>query len=210
MENEFQSDYCLRGRRWGGAAEVPLLSRGAVVLETGCGNGKSLHAFLSAGVKAFGIDISYEAVRLAGSAYAAAADIRHLPFKDGVFDAVFCRHVLGHLFKKDRCIAAAELLRVLKPGGTLYFTGFGIDDFRFGKGAESESHSFLRGDGIMTHYFTDDEVMQYFSGVFSADVFDKRWVLRVRGVEYPRCEVCGVFVKEFSSEQFLISPSPHI
>lgn len=195
MENEFQSDYCLRGRRWGGAAEVPPLPRGAVVLETGCGNGKSLHAFLSHGVKAFGVDISYEAVRLAGSADAVAADIRHLPFKNGVFDAVFCRHVLGHLFEEERSIAAAELLRVLKPGGMLYFAGFGVDDFRFGKGAELEAHSFLRGDGIMTHYFTADEILQCFSGVSSADVFEKRWALRIRGVEYPRCEVCGVFVK---------------
>ncbi|HJJ31728.1 MAG TPA: class I SAM-dependent methyltransferase [Methanocorpusculum sp.] len=195
MQNEFQSDYCLRGRRWGGAAEVPSLPAGAAVLETGCGNGKSLHAFLSAGVRAFGVDISYEAVRLAGSAHAVAADIRHLPFKDGVFDAVFCRHVLGHLFESDRGAAAAELLRVVKPGGSLYFMGFGTDDFRFGSGTESECHSFLRGDGIMTHYFTADEVSGYFCGCSSADVFEKRWTLRVRGVEYPRCEVCGVFVK---------------
>lgn len=42
----------------------------------------------------------------------------HLPFRDGVFDAVLSLHVLEHV--KNPFVCARELVRVLKPGGTLY------------------------------------------------------------------------------------------
>ena len=41
-----------------------------------------------------------------------------LPFRDGVFDAVFSFNVLEHV--RDPFAAASELIRVLKPGGELY------------------------------------------------------------------------------------------
>lgn len=196
MQNAFQSDYLMRGARWGGHAEIPDIAPGALVLETGCGNGKTLHALLSAGIPAFGIDISKEAVRLCGCGDAAAADIRYLPFKDESFDAVFCRHVLGHLVQRERCLAAEELMRVVRPGGCIHVSVFGKDDFRFGKGDVGEPGSFLRGDGIMTHYFTCDELCGYFSaGCTSYSVREKRWTLRVRGTEYPRCEIEGMFIR---------------
>jgi SAM-dependent methyltransferase len=44
----------------------------------------------------------------------AAADIACLPFKNDVFDLVICAEVLEHIVRDD--IAAAELIRVLKPG----------------------------------------------------------------------------------------------
>jgi SAM-dependent methyltransferase len=42
----------------------------------------------------------------------------HLPFRDNVFDAVLSLHVLEHV--KNPFVCAAELVRVLKPSGTLY------------------------------------------------------------------------------------------
>jgi SAM-dependent methyltransferase len=42
-------------------------------------------------------------------------DAHHLPFRDGVFDRVFAFNVFEHLREPSR--AAAEILRVLKPGG---------------------------------------------------------------------------------------------
>lgn len=196
MQNVFQSDYCRRGRRWAGYADVPDLPSGAVVLETGCGNGKTLHALLSSGKQAFGIDISEEAVRLSGSLNAAAGDVCHLPFRDESFDAVFSRHVLGHLSEARRKTAAGELIRVTKRGGAIYFSGFGKADFRFGRGDEVEPGTFLRGDGIMTHYFTEGEVKGYFSdGCSSCSVSVKEWELRVRGSVYPRCEIEGFFIR---------------
>jgi predicted SAM-dependent methyltransferase len=42
---------------------------------------------------------------------------RPLPFDDGVFDGVFCEHVLEHFSQQDGERLAAEVRRVLRPGG---------------------------------------------------------------------------------------------
>ncbi len=44
-------------------------------------------------------------------------DAHHLPFRDGVFDRVFALNVFEHLADPKR--AAAEIFRVLKPGGSV-------------------------------------------------------------------------------------------
>lgn len=193
MNEAFQSDYKLRGARWGGYSKVPEFFEGAEILETGCGNGKTLKCLPE---NAVGIDISQEAVKLAGPR-AIKADIRCLPFNDESFDFVLCFHVLGHLLYNDRITAASEMHRVLKHGGKLYFKAFSPEDFRFGKGDEIEEASFLRGDGIMTHYFTEDEVKSLL-GSYDAlcNITYSRWSLSVKGIRYPRCEICAEFLKK--------------
>ncbi|HXQ16715.1 MAG TPA: methyltransferase domain-containing protein [Caulobacteraceae bacterium] len=44
---------------------------------------------------------------------------RPLPFDDGVFDGVFCEHVLEHFTQTDGERLAREVRRILKPGGVL-------------------------------------------------------------------------------------------
>lgn len=44
-------------------------------------------------------------------------DAHYLPFREGVFDRVFALNVFEHL--RDPKLAAAEIFRVLKPGGSL-------------------------------------------------------------------------------------------
>ncbi len=179
----WQADYQMRGPRWAGHAYLmPEISEDALILETGCGNGKTLR---SLGQNAVGIDISSAAVQLAGPS-ALVGDVRHLPFKDSVFDIIFCWHVLGHLFFKERKTAADEMLRVLKPGGVLYFKDFSGNDFRYGKGTEVEPSSFLRGDGIVTHYFEREELISLFG---PSDISVVSWDLRIKGVNNHREEI---------------------
>lgn len=47
----------------------------------------------------------------------AAADITRLPFCDASFDTVICSEVMEHIPEEQKAIA--EIIRVLKPGGTL-------------------------------------------------------------------------------------------
>jgi predicted SAM-dependent methyltransferase len=44
---------------------------------------------------------------------------RTLPFDDGTFDGSFCEHVLEHFSFEDGIRVMTEVLRVLKPGGTV-------------------------------------------------------------------------------------------
>jgi SAM-dependent methyltransferase len=46
------------------------------------------------------------------------ADIAHLPFRDGTFDAALASHVLYHVPADEQADAVHELYRTLKPGGT--------------------------------------------------------------------------------------------
>jgi SAM-dependent methyltransferase len=49
-------------------------------------------------------------------------DVEHLPFPDNQFDAVLSQ--FGHIFAPRPEVAIAEMLRVLKPGGTLAFSSW--------------------------------------------------------------------------------------
>lgn len=47
-------------------------------------------------------------------------DAHSLPFKDGEFEQILCTEVLEHLHTPEEAIA--EMMRVLKPGGTILLT----------------------------------------------------------------------------------------
>lgn len=73
------------------------------------------------GAEVFGADISAPTVKLARAAFergglrAALGDVRQLPFDDAAFDLIYSMGTIEH-FADSRC-AAAEIFRVLKPGG---------------------------------------------------------------------------------------------
>lgn len=191
MSSGWDADYKSRGARWGGdAGELPFLPAGARVLECGCGNGKTLSAMLSRGWNAVGADISLEAVKLSNNSV--VADVKGLPFLDDSFDAVFCWHLFGHLLSEERRLAATEIFRVVKPLGCIFFKGFSRNDLRYGKGEEIEEHTFLKGDGIFTHYFDECSLREVFG---DGEIYVVSWNMRVRGENYLREELCGIFRK---------------
>lgn len=57
------------------------------------------------------------------------SDVSELPFEDNTFDAISCR--LGFMFFPDMLMAAKEMVRVLKPGGKLAASVWGIPDRNF-------------------------------------------------------------------------------
>lgn len=198
----WDEDYRRRGNLWGGApAALPGIDAGAAVLELGCGNGKTLSALARRSSFTTAIDISPHAVALArrhsemAGVCFVVADARHLPFRPESFDAVFLIHIVGHLPISGRKALAAEVCRVLTPGGRTFFRGFSVEDMRAGKGAETEQWTFRRDNGINTHYFTEDEVRDLFMPLAPARILTHRWSMRVRGRDLPRAEVEAVFEK---------------
>jgi SAM-dependent methyltransferase len=123
------------------------------------------------------------------------ADASCLPLQDGSFDAVFAFHVTGHLLAKGRSALASEAARVLAPGGRLFFRDFSKQDMRAGQGEEVEPGSFLRGGGILTHYFRESEVGELFCDLLPSSIGTHCWKLRVKGETHVRAEVEAVFLK---------------
>jgi ubiquinone/menaquinone biosynthesis C-methylase UbiE len=169
-----------------------------VVLELGCGDGKTL-AGMPGGWKIAALDISPQALQLTRRVLPDArmilADARLLPIKGESFDAVFAFHVTGHLLLPEREALAREVARVLRAGGKLFFREFGTEDMRLGQGEEVEAVTFRRGEGIITHYFTEREVEELFCDLRAISVDTHRWTLRVKGKDLTRAEVEAVFIK---------------
>ncbi len=194
-------DYRSRGRLWGGGAKnLPELPEDSVVLELGCGDGKTLAAMQGRSWDITALDISPEALRLSRSALGTEvsllqADARLLPFKGESFDAVFAFHVTGHVLQAGRELIAHEVWRVLRPGGRLFFREFGAEDMRAGRGEEVEPGTFQRGSGVITHYFTEEEVANLFRDLLPLSLQTRRWKMRVNGEDFWRSEVEAVFLK---------------
>ncbi|MDD1706110.1 MAG: class I SAM-dependent methyltransferase [Methanoregulaceae archaeon] len=180
---------------------MPGLFPGARVLETGCGDGKSLLAMAGRGWDIVAIDFSREAVRISSAHHALhgvrflQADAGAMPFAGETFDSVFLSHILGHIPAKGRSRVASEAGRVLIPGGAIFLRVFSVRDFREGTGILIEPHTFRRGDGILTHYFSEHEVESLFPGLVPVALRTVEWSLRVKGEPLLRSEIMAEFRK---------------
>jgi SAM-dependent methyltransferase len=91
---------------------------GARVLEHGCGVGmyaSQIRRRYSPHVEAF--DIEFDRVQEAAAEvpHALIAVAEHLPYRSNLFDTILSSEVIEHV--QDDHAAAAEIVRVLKPGG---------------------------------------------------------------------------------------------
>ena len=114
-------------QRW--ARRVKMLSshlrQGMTVLELGCGTGYFTRELARSQADIIAIDVSPELLEIAKVA-CPAENVRYeiqnacaLSCLDAVFDSVVGSSVLHHLQIRE---AVREIYRVLKPGGTIYFT----------------------------------------------------------------------------------------
>jgi SAM-dependent methyltransferase len=100
---------------------------GQRVLDVGCGTGVAALAAARTGARVTGLDLTPEllvSARTNASITGAEIDWREgdveaLPFEDGTFDVVVSQW--GHMFAPRPDVAIREMLRVLKPGGTIAF-----------------------------------------------------------------------------------------
>ncbi len=100
---------------------------GQEVLDVGCGTGVVAITAARLGAKARGVDLTPELLerarenaRIAGLAIDfSEGDVEALSFEDATFDVVLSQ--FGHMFAPRPDVAVTEMLRVLKPGGTIAF-----------------------------------------------------------------------------------------
>lgn len=90
---------------------------GGQVLENGCGVGMYVEHLSAFGGQVFGLEYDFEraAEAAARSPRILNAAGENLPFPDSTFDLILSHEVLEHVVDDSR--AAAEMARVLKPGG---------------------------------------------------------------------------------------------
>lgn len=102
---------------------VKPFPHGASVLEVGSGAHGLVFGFgnnLAIGVDPLAVDYKRLFPKLQTAATTVAAIGENLPFADGAFDLVLSDNVIDHA---ERPLAIVdEIVRVLKPGGLLYFT----------------------------------------------------------------------------------------
>jgi SAM-dependent methyltransferase len=107
-----------------------VLERGGVepgmdVLDVACGTGNATIPAAKAGARVTGLDFCTPLLEIARERSADAmveidfveGDAQELPFEDASFDRVVS--VFGHMFAPDHQRTAAEMRRVLRPGGAI-------------------------------------------------------------------------------------------
>jgi SAM-dependent methyltransferase len=120
------------------AAELVRHARiraGQAVLDVGCGTGVAALTAARAGAQVRGLDLSPALLEHARNHAALAGveiefkegDAEALPYEDSTFDAVISQ--FGHMFAPRPDVTIAEMLRVLKPGGTIAFSTWPPEHF---------------------------------------------------------------------------------
>jgi 2-polyprenyl-6-hydroxyphenyl methylase / 3-demethylubiquinone-9 3-methyltransferase len=108
-------------------SELKISPKEKTALEVGCGGGVLAEEIARMGFTTFGIDPSEASLRVAidhsllgglNITYNAGAG-EALPYRDKVYDAVFCCDVLEHV--RDLPKVVSEISRVLKPGGVFFY-----------------------------------------------------------------------------------------
>ncbi len=89
------------------------------ILDDGCGLGTYLDAFAPYSRQRFGLEIEFDrAVQAIPSAEGISQGVgEHLPFADNIFDFILSNEVIEHVADDHKY--AAEMVRVVKPGGRI-------------------------------------------------------------------------------------------
>ncbi|MEM0130251.1 MAG: methyltransferase domain-containing protein [Thermoplasmatales archaeon] len=187
-------EYRMRGKLWRGEqrdrGSIEQYLQGNLILDDGSGDGKSTPR--SWGVVS--LDFSLHALLLNPSDMKILGEMSRLPFKDSSFSSVLFIHSLDHLLVSERASALDEARRVLVPEGFTIVRVFSRRDFRFGKGREVEDGTFLRGNGVLTHYFTEGEIVSP-RGMKEVKREEINYYINIHGRAYLRQEYIIIFKK---------------
>ncbi len=127
------------------AVAAPTMTAGGRFLDAGCGTG-SAGSWLHEVGEVVGLDFEPLALELYQERHPetrlVAGDVTRLPFADGSFDGLLCVTVLVHQSVTDVGAAVRELVRVVRPGGTVALLEAGVRRLR--RAHDRETHSARR------------------------------------------------------------------
>lgn len=194
QKRAWNREYRTRGRLWRGESkERDTLTEALIqgrILDNGCGNGKGTPS----GRDVVGLDFSYHALSLYRIAPKVLGDMTNLPFKSEIFSNVLFIHSLDHLSFEQRIVALNEAWRVLEDEGKVIVRVFSRSDFRYGKGKEIEDGTYIRGNGLFTHYFRKKELETH--PLFKvAKILNINYFVNIQNTQYKRREFIIILVK---------------
>lgn len=169
---------------------------GQQILDLGCGHGWATRLLgqTAPGAQAIGIDASSAMIEVAESRHDFTARARYergvfeeIDFKDGKFDHIFSMEALYYAVDLDK--ALSEMLRVLKPGGSVDIV---VDRFKESPHTEAWADQV----GVQMHFLGESEWAAAFEGAGFSDVSTER-VIDSRGpgseADFEPSEHCSSF-----------------
>jgi SAM-dependent methyltransferase len=174
------------------------LHAGTTVLDVACGSGNAAIAAARLGCDVTGIDYVpslLERGRERARAERVGVDLLHgdaeeIPFADGAFDAAVS--VFGSMFAPDHRRAAAELVRVVRPGGTVALASWAPGGF-IGAMFRTVARHVPPPAGLASPMLWGTE--EHLSGIFGEDV---TWTNRERTFTF-RFTSPEAFVETFAT-----------
>jgi len=141
------------------------------ILDAGCGKGRHFSLLHELDSRAWGCDLSEEAIRLAKLKVDSAdfrsrfqvAELQALPYPANAFAAAICVHTLPYHLSEQIEEIIGELERVIIPGGWLYADFLELSDAEYGHGFELENNTFRADSGLPTHFSGASEIESLFS-----------------------------------------------
>lgn len=151
------------------------------IFELGCGVGNTILPILKyiqdPNLKVYGCDFSARAIEILREnkeydpnrcklfLMDATLEDWSVPFAEGSLDIIVLIFVLSAIEPTKMSCVAANCFRYLRPGGLVLFRDYGRYDMaqlRFKSGKCLEDNFYVRGDGTMVYFFTQEEVRDLF------------------------------------------------
>ncbi len=140
-----------------------ILLMDGVVLELGSGDGNTASQLVKTADKLVCLDIAHSSFSVLPMSeldvHKSVGDARTLPFQNGKFNSIICRHVLTHAIPGDSEAILKEIARILAPDGVVLFEVFTPKDMRWGKGVEISPGTFLRHDKLIWRFYPEEEIV---------------------------------------------------
>jgi SAM-dependent methyltransferase len=181
------------------------------VLDLGCGNGRNLiYIVQNYGMRGVGYDISDEAIKIATRAseslpitYTARSIEGIIDLPDQSVDIVLDMMTSHFLREREREVLRSEIVRVLKPGGWLFFKSFLSEEDMHVKRLlkdypADEKDSYIHPEiGVLEHVWNGESLHEFFSNDFAIEKIERSFKHIRDGKPWKRRTVCAYMQKPF-------------
>lgn len=181
------------------------------VLDLGCGNGRNLiYLAKTYGMRGVGYDISDEGIKRAKRAsedlpivYTSRTIEGVIDLPDNSVDIVLDMMTSHFLKEKERDALRAEILRVLKPAGWLFFKSFLAEEDMHVKRLlkehpADEKDSYIHPElKLYEHVWTGESLHEFFSSDFIIEKIERSFKHIRDGKPWKRRTVCAYIQKPF-------------